>query len=128
MVNDREDESYNNGIYYVNAVNDLGLDNTGATDCSGDIETALREMFNSGARTGTMYFPAGTYRLDSKVTCQNVGSSERVAWVIKGDGTSTKFRTGPNNTTGAFDIRFGRAGQGGYKDNYITVQDLSNPS
>ena len=145
-INTGGGEAYNNGEYFINAINDLGLDNTYNLNDDGliirdpnhntaaRIETALREMFNSGARGGTIYFPAGVYILERKVICQNVGSNDRVGWVIKGDGVSTKFYTastdndtsGANNESGGFDIRFGNPNGGsGYKDNYITVQDLA---
>ena len=74
-------------------------------------------MFNSGARTGTIYFPAGTYLIDRLINLSDVGSDDRSGWVIKGDGTSTKFYV--DNDQGGFDLRF----KG--KDNYITVQDLA---
>ena len=117
-------KKYDNGIYYKNAVADLGIDNTGTNGVGQAIEDAFKAMFDSGARTGTIYFPAGTYLLDKKVTCINVGSNERCGWVIKGDGMSTKFYV--VNDVGGIDIRFGSPDSpAGYKDNYITVEDLA---
>ena len=117
-------KKYDNGIYYKNAVADLGIDNTGTNGVGQAIEDAFKAMFDSGARTGTIYFPAGTYLLDKKVTCINVGSNERCGWVIKGDGMSTKFYV--VNDVGGIEIRFGSPDSpAGYKDNYITVEDLA---
>ena len=41
------------------------LDNTGATDVSGLLNKAIRNLFNMGG--GTLYLPAGKYRLDKPV-------------------------------------------------------------
>ena len=112
----KEGDAYNNGEFYINAVNDLSIDNTGDTDVSLKVSDALKEMFNSGARHGTIYFPAGVYRLDSPVNLTKVGSTSRAQWTIKGDGTATKFYV--NNTSGGISIET----RG--KDNYITIQDL----
>lgn len=47
------------GIYY-NAVTDGGVDNTGATDCSADIEAAVVAAKAAGK---TLYFPKGIYEV-----------------------------------------------------------------
>ena len=46
------------------SVTDFGADNTGATDCSAEVQAA----FDSLAVGGTIYFPRGTYRIDSTIT------------------------------------------------------------
>ena len=117
---------YDNGPYYRNAVEDWNMDNTGTKDVSGLVQNALDELFKSGARTGTLYFPAGTYRLNKLVNVVDAGTNERGGYVIKGDGQSTKFycykeRNQDGTETGnvgGIRIQFQS------KDNYTTVQDL----
>ena len=118
---------YQYGVYYKNAVHDWEMDNTGATDVSGKVLSALEHMFSQipkdgngndvpGA-VGTLYFPAGIYKLSARVPCYGVGSSKRAGWVIKGDGMATKFYV--DNDFGGIEIKFDG------KDNYLTVQDLA---
>ena len=45
------------------------LDNTGVTDCSTTIQTALNNLALQGG--GTVYIPSGKYRLDSHITIPN---------------------------------------------------------
>ena len=119
-------KKYDNGIYYKNAVEDWEMDNTGTTDVSGKVQKALEGLFNSGNRSGTLYFPAGIYRLDKYVQLREAGNPDRSGFVIKGDGMSTKFYCYKERidgeltgNVGGIDIRFG------FKDNYTTIQDLA---
>lgn len=67
---------------WVNAVNNIGLDNTGATDNAATLNAYLAA--NSGK---TIYFPAGTYKFSTTITVAN--------WFqFMGDGmNSTIFQT-----------------------------------
>ena len=160
LLNGDEEESiYDTGPYYKNAIEDLGCDPTGVEDCSGKITTALIEMFDSvkqqeardssgrlikdedgnqvyedapGA-AGTLYFPAGTYLLQNRVTLTDVGSKSRATWVIKGDGQSTKFYCDSGDdsfTLNGGDIVSDNRSQGAFRiitkqrDNYITFEDM----
>ena len=148
IINKDDGPSYEMGKYFKNAINDLGLDNTGVEDCSGKIREALIDMFaqvqtavdennkeyDLPGASGTLYFPAGTYRLESRITLTDVGSRARADWVIKGDGLSTKFYVDSGDDAFTVDadgkITEDKRATGGFyivtkqRDNYITFQDM----
>ena len=55
----------NTGGTIFNVVEGYGADNTGATDATGAIQTAI--MAAEGAGGGVVYFPAGLYRCDGRL-------------------------------------------------------------
>ena len=65
---------------YVNAVT-AGIDNTGATDQA----AAIQVLLNACPANQYVYFPAGTYRIDSPITLVNDST------MIRGAGVTTIF-------------------------------------
>jgi hypothetical protein len=55
---------------WLNVVTQFGADSTGSADCASAIQAAVSAMPASG---GVIYFPAGTYRVNSTVTCTQPG-------------------------------------------------------
>lgn len=79
------------GAMFFNAVTDIGLDNTGATDC----RPALHAYFETTARNQiwpTIYFPAGTYLLGGEGKTLNMYAPASEALRILGDGTNSVFK------------------------------------
>lgn len=69
-----------NGAVYN--VLDFGADNTAVTECSAQINAAITAALDSGFG-GVVYFPAGTYRIESTIV---VPQSVNVAVYLVGDG------------------------------------------
>ena len=119
------------GPFFWNAVDDLNIDNTGNRPCSDAIVDACEKMFGNKigeetingvkrdilARTGCLYFPAGTYRLDKEALVDVQGNRDRASFTIIGDGPATKFYV--YNDDGGLSFKFF------HKDNYLTVRDLA---
>jgi hypothetical protein len=91
-------------VVYYDAVTDGGCDNTGESDCVSDILAAVT-AYKAAGKDG-LYFPAGTYLLDSALTVPDgtvlVGSGMDTAWlsgqVVFGSTSSfTDLKIGPSS-------------------------------
>lgn len=79
---------------YVYNVVDYGADNTGATDCGSAFQNALNAAEAAGG--GTVFFPTGTYLLDTPISLTSTNS-----FTITGDNAviqaGTSFNLGGTN-------------------------------
>lgn len=79
----------NGAALVVNAVTDFGVDNTGATDTTAALQSALDYVGTQGG--GVVYLPAGTYRI------QPSGTNPYALWikynniVLRGAGSGQTF-------------------------------------
>ena len=75
----------------VSVLDFTGVDPTGATDSSNGVQAAINAVCNAGG--GTLYFPAGTYKIGTQIaniTCQGL--------YIAGAGIFNTTITSPNTT------------------------------
>lgn len=110
---------YNENRPY-NVVTDFGADNTGASDCSTEVQAAFTAAFAAGR--AAIYFPPGLYKLDSQVAITSATAEDIL---ICGDGVDVAEIIVPStNTTGAISIDHTGA-TADAKKSVTTIRDLS---
>ncbi len=77
--------------YFIDIVEDRLADNTGNSNVTTTIQNAINDLVNSPGKGGTIYFPAGRYRIDGVLLTNGSGNPGNIRLI--GVGISNENQT-----------------------------------